>query len=317
LAEGVPGICFSYLSQQAGGYVSSTNIAYGQDDIPFGCDEFSGYVLARLASGSSTERALLEARQSYLSAHNQLSPAEQKTIAQFVLYGDPAAHPLGPQAGLFGSEGRRARREAIAARANSLAQYIASGERVSPGSPIARGVGSGPGLSAVTSLAAEVGLQGATIVRFAVPQRPAAPTPTARTGKLAVTTPSPVRAYYVALGRAADAKAPAGVTSLVGVEVAERADGTIEQRIFRSRGRLGELMASYFGRVKRVRIAAGSRSERDAVVLETSEDGALVLRRPGAHPFHDPDLEALVGKQLQAEGSVLGRELFLTDFHEV
>jgi hypothetical protein len=76
-------------------------------------------------------------------------------------------------------------------------------------------------------------------------------------------------------------------------------------------------MASYFGRVKRVRIAKGSRSEREAVVLETSDDGTLVLRRPGAHPFHDPDLEALVGKMLQAEGRVFGQELFLTEFHEV
>jgi len=239
-AAGVPGICFSYLSQQAGGYVGSTNIAYGRDDIPFGCDEFSGYVLAQLANGSSTGRALLGARLSYLAAHHQLSPIEQKTLAQFVLYGDPSVHPLNPPAGLSGSgvEDRRARREAIAARANTLARYIAAAEPASLESTTARSVGRGVRVAA--SLAAEVGLQGARIARFAVPQRPTAPIPTTRTGRPAVTTPSPFRAYYVVLGRAADMSGPAGVTSLIGVEVAERADGTIEQRIFRSRGGQGK-----------------------------------------------------------------------------
>jgi len=73
-------------------------------------------------------------------------------------------------------------------------------------------------------------------------------------------------------------------------------------------------MASFSGRVKKQVIARGSRSEREAVVLETHDGGMLVLRRPGGNAFDDPDLDALVGKELTAEGRLLGRELFLSNF---
>ncbi len=76
-------------------------------------------------------------------------------------------------------------------------------------------------------------------------------------------------------------------------------------------------MASYSGRVKKVTIAKGSRSERGAVVLETADQGELVLRRAGHNPFDDPDLEQLVGKTLDAQGRVLGHELFLDSFDEL
>jgi hypothetical protein len=235
LAVGVPGICFAYLGQQAATYVGSTNIAYGQDDIPFGCDEFSGYVLAQLAIGSSAGMALLGARQSYLAAHLQLSPFDQKTLAQFVLYGDPSIHPLGPSE-LTGLEPRQARRQAAVATADGLSRYAAPAVPASPTPERARDGSRQLGLSLAISLAAELGLEGARIARFEVLQRPPPPVlPTGARG-LAV-TPSPALAYYVALGRSANTQdLPAGLTSLVGLEVAERQDGTIDQRIFRSRG---------------------------------------------------------------------------------
>jgi hypothetical protein len=55
------------------------------------------------------------------------------------------------------------------------------------------------------------------------------------------------------------------------------------------------------GRVVRKRINVGSKSEHDATVLVTDE-GEFKLRRQGGHPFADPDVQALAGKRIRAEG---------------
>jgi hypothetical protein len=64
-------------------------------------------------------------------------------------------------------------------------------------------------------------------------------------------------------------------------------------------------MSDFRGKVFRKVIAPGSKSEREAVVLETG-DQTLVLRRTGGNPFDDRSLESLVGKTISAEGNVLG-----------
>jgi hypothetical protein len=51
--------------------------------------------------------------------------------------------------------------------------------------------------------------------------------------------------------------------------------------------------------------AAGSKSEHEAVMLVTDE-GEFRLRRKGGNPFHDPSLEQLVGREIEAEGTVAG-----------
>ena len=64
------------------------------------------------------------------------------------------------------------------------------------------------------------------------------------------------------------------------------------------------------GTVGRRLVAPGSKSEREAVVLETG-DAWFVLRRAGGNPFRDPELEGLVGKRIRAEGREQGRTLVL------
>ena len=64
------------------------------------------------------------------------------------------------------------------------------------------------------------------------------------------------------------------------------------------------------GTVHRTAVAAGSKSERQAVVLRT-EDGDYVLRVEGGHPFADPRLDALVGKRIRAEGQVSATTLLM------
>ncbi len=64
------------------------------------------------------------------------------------------------------------------------------------------------------------------------------------------------------------------------------------------------------GQVVRRTVAKGSKSERMAVMLVTA-DGDFVLRRMGGNPFHDPDLEKMVGKTVRSEGEVAPGYTFL------
>jgi hypothetical protein len=69
------------------------------------------------------------------------------------------------------------------------------------------------------------------------------------------------------------------------------------------------------GTVNKRRFGAGSKSERDAVVLSTP-DGDFVLRRPEGNAFSDPVLEALAGKHIQAEGVRHGYTILMQDWKE-
>jgi hypothetical protein len=93
-----PGIANTYLLQGAGGYCGSSNIAYGAAlakdrcaaDIL--CVEFMKAVMARASLG----RAMLEARQKFVkSSNNVVDPADEKTLGQFMLLGDPSLRPFG------------------------------------------------------------------------------------------------------------------------------------------------------------------------------------------------------------------------------
>lgn len=57
----------------------------------------------------------------------------------------------------------------------------------------------------------------------------------------------------------------------------------------------GEVVVKKFGK--------GSKSEHDAVYLETS-GASYVLRKMGGNPFNDPGLQPFVGKQVKATGIV-------------
>jgi hypothetical protein len=64
----------------------------------------------------------------------------------------------------------------------------------------------------------------------------------------------------------------------------------------------------FVGRIARSRIAQGSKSERDAIVL-ISPSGRFILRRKGGNAFSDPVLEALVDHEVEGEGAVVGQTL--------
>lgn len=67
------------------------------------------------------------------------------------------------------------------------------------------------------------------------------------------------------------------------------------------------------GAVVKKPIAAGSKSARDAVMLVTDE-GEFVLRRQGGNPFFDPELERLVGKQIECDGQLHGYTFIMSQW---
>lgn len=73
----------------------------------------------------------------------------------------------------------------------------------------------------------------------------------------------------------------------------------------------------YEGLVVRKRFGAGSKSDREAVVLQT-EDGELVLRLKGGNAFSDPQLDELVGHRIRGVGRVVaGSTLILNGWEEM
>jgi hypothetical protein len=68
------------------------------------------------------------------------------------------------------------------------------------------------------------------------------------------------------------------------------------------------------GKVLRENVDAGSKSEREAVVLETGAGSKLVLRSQNGPAFGDTTLDELVGCSITATGVQVGRTLIMKDW---
>ena len=68
--------------------------------------------------------------------------------------------------------------------------------------------------------------------------------------------------------------------------------------------------ARWQGQVERRRLAPGSKSEHDAIVLVEDDGAVWKLRRLGGNPFRDPVLDALLGRRIEVEGRAEGSTLF-------
>ena len=67
------------------------------------------------------------------------------------------------------------------------------------------------------------------------------------------------------------------------------------------------------GEVTKHLAAAGSKSERQAVFLETDQ-GNYVLRRQGGNPFSDATLNELVGKRIHCKGILTEHTLIISEW---
>ena len=70
------------------------------------------------------------------------------------------------------------------------------------------------------------------------------------------------------------------------------------------------------GRVTKHLASKGSKSERQAVFLETDE-GSFVLRRRGGNPFVDPVLDQLVGKTIHCKGILTEHTYIISEWNEI
>ena len=75
-------------------------------------------------------------------------------------------------------------------------------------------------------------------------------------------------------------------------------------------------MPEYVGKVTKKPFGKGSKSESEAIFLET-EEGKFVLRRKGGNPFRDPELQKLVGKTIRCNGLARDYVLKISDWTEL
>ena len=95
-AGGQPGVAATLLDLGAAAVFGSSTIAYGPAVGNANADVIARMFLEAIASGASTGRATLEARQRFVASLLTLDPTDLKTLAQFDLLGDPSIHPIAP-----------------------------------------------------------------------------------------------------------------------------------------------------------------------------------------------------------------------------
>jgi len=93
-ADGQMGIANTYLQEGAYGYCGSTTVAYGPAQGNANADLICQYFLESILKGASLGRAMLEARQKYIGGWGAPAPFDYKTLAQFLLLGDPSIQPV-------------------------------------------------------------------------------------------------------------------------------------------------------------------------------------------------------------------------------
>ncbi|MEA2163520.1 MAG: hypothetical protein QOK37_1647 [Thermoanaerobaculia bacterium] len=125
-------ICARYIEGGAYAFFGSTTIAYGPANSNGQADILCQRFLRKAISGASTGRALLEARQEYVSNTTELGPQDLKTLAQFYLLGDPSITPVELPAAhaMFAPDAspavaRGERRRALAVRGEFLSEHRA------------------------------------------------------------------------------------------------------------------------------------------------------------------------------------------------
>jgi hypothetical protein len=93
-AAGQMGIANAYLDCGAAAFFGSTTIAYGPAATNAYADVLCRMFLAEILGGRSVGGAALDARLDYVKASVPLDPIGLKTLAQFILLGDPSTQPV-------------------------------------------------------------------------------------------------------------------------------------------------------------------------------------------------------------------------------
>ncbi len=94
LSGGALPLPVAYLRNGAYGFVGPTCISYGGRRVPDAADVLCRYLVEEVLGGASIGRAFLQARQRYVTDQVIMTPADLKTLAQFVLLADPSVVPV-------------------------------------------------------------------------------------------------------------------------------------------------------------------------------------------------------------------------------
>jgi hypothetical protein len=98
-AKGIGPICISYFARGALGYFGSTNTVFGGRDqgnssIPYGKgDVLASLFWQKVLAGASLGGSLAAARQDFIKTQSMFDSRNLKTLAQFVIFGDPSTAP--------------------------------------------------------------------------------------------------------------------------------------------------------------------------------------------------------------------------------
>lgn len=131
--KGLPAmsIANTYLRKRAAAVVASTTIAYGLEDSNANADVLCQLFIEQVLRGASLGRAFLEARLDYVRQQSVADPYDEKTLAQFVLLGDPSLHPF-PASPVSGrKKSRTARAAEHAARLQRRVRLMKAGAQLS------------------------------------------------------------------------------------------------------------------------------------------------------------------------------------------
>jgi hypothetical protein len=93
-AHGQSSVAMSYLREGAAGVFGASTVAYGPAASNAYADVICRLFVSEVLGGASLGRAVLVARQQFVQAQAFLDPTDLKTLAQFTLFGDPAAVPF-------------------------------------------------------------------------------------------------------------------------------------------------------------------------------------------------------------------------------
>jgi hypothetical protein len=161
-------IANSYFERGAVGFFGSTNTAYGEATRSSAADFITQYFMINVLAGASLGRACLEARQKFVD-EQRLDKYNLKTLAQFILLGDPSLHPCREddqnekkiKALEDGQTARRIRRLDLAAMGKSKGESATFGgkKKRNPAKKLAR---------RVTSIARQLGVRAQQVESFDV-----------------------------------------------------------------------------------------------------------------------------------------------------
>jgi hypothetical protein len=117
LTGGTLGMVNTYLANRAYGFFGSSTIAYGPSNSNGAADLLCQFFLRDVLQGASLGRAVLQARQEFVSKASVVDPVDLKTLAQFSLMGDPSVQPVAvPHAYTLIPKGRAAAPDVDVAR---------------------------------------------------------------------------------------------------------------------------------------------------------------------------------------------------------